>query len=65
MPDTIITCLHFLEAIEDEKYGWKWECPQGNQKCQYRHMLPEGYLLTSKKERDAAKKEAEANAKNT
>jgi len=52
MPDTIITCLHFLTAIEDEKYGWRWECPQGGVKCPYRHMLPEGYILTSKKERD-------------
>ena len=37
MPETIITCLHFLEAVEDEKYGWRWECPQGGAKCQYRH----------------------------
>lgn len=25
--DTIITCKHFLDAVEDEKYGWRWECP--------------------------------------
>ena len=65
MPETIITCLHFLEAVEDEKYGWRWECPQGGIKCQYRHQLPEGYVITSKKERDAARKLAEAEAQNT
>jgi len=37
MPDTIITCLHFLEAVEDEKFGWRWECPVGGEKCMYRH----------------------------
>lgn len=37
MPDTIITCLHFLEAVEDEKFGWRWECKQGGDKCPYRH----------------------------
>ena len=53
MPDTIITCKHFLEDIEDEKYGWRWECPNKGVKCEYRHMLPEGYKILSKKERDA------------
>jgi len=38
--DTIITCKHFLDAVEDEKYGWRWECPNAGVKCQYRHMLP-------------------------
>ena len=35
--DTIITCKHFLDAVEDEKYGWRWECPNNGNKCQYRH----------------------------
>ena len=64
MPDTIITCLAFLEAVEDDKYGFRWECPHGGQKCKYRHMLPEGYVLTTKKEREEAKKLAEANKMN-
>jgi hypothetical protein len=64
MPETIITCLHFLEAVEDDLYGWRWECPMGAVKCLYRHMLPEGYVLTSKKERDAYKKKAELEKKN-
>jgi len=64
MPETIITCLHFLEAVENEQYGWRWECPQGGLKCTYRHMLPEGYVLQSKKEREANRKQAELDAKN-
>ena len=53
--DTIITCLNFLKAVEDELYGWRWECPNGP-KCGYRHQLPEGYVIQSKKEREAARK---------
>jgi hypothetical protein len=34
--DTIITCLNFLKAVEDELYGWRWECNSGK-KCPYRH----------------------------
>lgn len=64
MPETIITCLHFLDAVETEQYGWRWECPQGGSKCQYRHMLPEGYVMTSKKDREAARKAAEEEKKN-
>lgn len=59
--DTIITCLSFLKAVEDEMYGWRWECPNGP-KCGYRHQLPEGYVVTSKKEREKNRKEAEAAA---
>ena len=51
--DTIITCKHFLDAVEDEKYGWRWECPVAGNKCQYRHQLPEGFIILSKKERNA------------
>lgn len=60
--DTIITCQHFLDAVEDDKYGWRWECPQGGSKCIYRHMLPEGYVITSKKQREADRKRREAEA---
>jgi len=55
MPDTIITCKFFLDACEDEKYGWRWECPNGN-KCPYRHQLPEGYVMLTKKEKAEEKK---------
>lgn len=37
-------CNAFLDAVEGFKYGWFWECPQGD-KCKYRHALPEGYVL--------------------
>jgi len=42
---TDIICKHFLEAVEKRTYGWFWECPNGGDKCQYRHALPEDYVL--------------------
>jgi len=47
-------CKIFLQAVEDNKYGWFWECPNGD-KCKYRHCLPEGYVLKRdlKKMKDA------------
>jgi hypothetical protein len=44
---TDIVCRFFLEAIENKKYGWFWECPNGGDKCKYRHALPPGYVLRS------------------
>mmetsp|Transcript_19993 Transcript_19993/g.50589 ORF Transcript_19993/g.50589 Transcript_19993/m.50589 type:complete len:410 (-) Transcript_19993:75-1304(-) len=44
---TDIVCKYFLDAIETKKYGWFWECPNGGDKCQYRHALPPGYVLKS------------------
>mmetsp|Transcript_3592 Transcript_3592/g.8042 ORF Transcript_3592/g.8042 Transcript_3592/m.8042 type:complete len:410 (-) Transcript_3592:94-1323(-) len=44
---TDIVCKHFLDSIESKKYGWFWECPNGGDKCQYRHALPAGYVLKS------------------
>ncbi|KII74276.1 Zinc finger CCCH domain-containing protein 15 [Thelohanellus kitauei] len=38
-------CKHFLEAVEKRLYGWFWICPNGGDKCQYRHALPAGYVL--------------------
>ena len=35
-------CKHFIAAIEDGKYGWFWICPNGGDKCMYRHALPPG-----------------------
>jgi len=26
---TDIVCKYFIEAIETQKYGWFWECPNG------------------------------------
>ncbi|KAK6009076.1 hypothetical protein OSTOST_26024 [Ostertagia ostertagi] len=42
---TTIVCKYFIQAVEESKYGWFWECPNGGEKCQYRHCLPEGYVL--------------------
>jgi len=45
LPTTIV-CKHFLEAVEQKLYGWFWSCPSGPT-CQYRHKLPQGYVLKS------------------
>lgn len=45
MPDTIITCKHFITAVETSMYGFNWVCPNNGDDCQYRHMLPQGYVL--------------------
>jgi len=33
-----------LDAVEKNKYGWFWQCPQGAG-CIYRHALPPGFVL--------------------
>ncbi|KAI5117376.1 hypothetical protein M0805_004366 [Coniferiporia weirii] len=55
---TDIVCKFFIEAIELQKFGWFWECPNG-EKCQYRHALPPGFVLKSQKK--AAEEAAKAN----
>ena len=35
-------CKYFIEAVENQKYGWFWVCPNGGDKCMYRHALPPG-----------------------
>ncbi|KAI0683748.1 hypothetical protein BC835DRAFT_1295164 [Cytidiella melzeri] len=55
---TDIVCKFFIEAIETEKFGWFWECPNG-EKCQYRHALPPGFMLKS--QRKAAAEAEKAN----
>jgi len=37
-------CKYFIEAVENKKYGWFWVCPNGGDKCMYRHALPPGYV---------------------
>ena len=39
--------------MENSKYGWFWNCPNGN-KCIYRHALPPGFVL--KKDQKKAEK---------
>ncbi|KAK0546391.1 Translation machinery-associated protein 46 [Tilletia horrida] len=41
-------CKFFLQAVEESKYGWFWECPNG-QNCMYRHALPPGFVLKAQK----------------
>uniref|UniRef100_A0A0K0D3A5 Zinc finger CCCH domain-containing protein 15 homolog n=1 Tax=Angiostrongylus cantonensis TaxID=6313 RepID=A0A0K0D3A5_ANGCA len=48
---TTIVCKYFIQAVEQSKYGWFWECPNGGEKCQYRHCLPEGYVLKKDKKK--------------
>ncbi|GAA6021302.1 hypothetical protein JCM10207_002690 [Rhodosporidiobolus poonsookiae] len=49
---TDIVCKFFITAIEDGKYGWFWECPNGGAQCMYRHALPPGFVLKSQKKKD-------------
>ncbi|XP_050418244.1 zinc finger CCCH domain-containing protein 15 [Patella vulgata] len=42
---TNLVCKHFLDAVESGGYGWFWTCPNGGDKCTYKHALPEGYVL--------------------
>mmetsp|Transcript_43496 Transcript_43496/g.102315 ORF Transcript_43496/g.102315 Transcript_43496/m.102315 type:complete len:235 (-) Transcript_43496:113-817(-) len=44
---TDIICKYFIEAVESRKYGWFWNCPNGNKTCIYRHALPPGFVLKS------------------
>ncbi|XP_069107615.1 zinc finger CCCH domain-containing protein 15-like isoform X1 [Argopecten irradians] len=49
-PKTAIICKHFLDAVENYKYGWFWECPNGKN-CHYRHCLPQGFVLKRDKKK--------------
>jgi len=52
---TDIICKHFLDALENSKYGWFWECPDKAKQCKYKHALPKGYVL--KKDKKKAERE--------
>lgn len=52
MPKTDIICKFFLDALESNKYGWFWECPNSAAKCHYRHALPPGFLLKKDKKKE-------------
>ncbi|XP_029031530.1 zinc finger CCCH domain-containing protein 15 [Betta splendens] len=49
---TQIVCKYFLEAIENNKYGWFWVCPGGGDNCMYRHALPPGFVLKKDKKKE-------------
>lgn len=57
MPKTDIICRFFLEAVENSKYGWFWQCPNGGDKCHYRHALPPGFVLNRDKKKAEKKEE--------
>jgi len=49
--ETDIICKNFLDALENNKYGWFWECPNGGKACKYRHALPKDFVLKKDKKR--------------
>ncbi|VDQ13181.1 unnamed protein product [Trichobilharzia regenti] len=49
-------CKYFLDAVENYKYGWFWECPNGKS-CHYRHALPPGYILQRDRKKMEEQKE--------
>ncbi|XP_061647100.1 zinc finger CCCH domain-containing protein 15 isoform X1 [Phyllopteryx taeniolatus] len=52
---TQIVCKFFLDAIENNKYGWFWVCPAGGGECMYRHALPPGFVLKKDKKKEEEK----------
>lgn len=52
-------CKYFIDAVENSKYGWFWACPNGGEKCMYRHSLPPGFKLKTREQRAAEKALAE------
>jgi len=48
-------CKYFIQAIEDQKYGWFWICPNGGDACMYKHSLPPGFVIKTKEQRAAEK----------
>lgn len=54
---TQIVCKYFLEAIENNKYGWFWVCPGGGDNCMYRHALPPGFVLKKDKKKEEKEEE--------
>lgn len=48
-------CKFFIEAVENQKYGWFWQCPNGGDECKYKHSLPPGFVLKTKEQRAAEK----------
>ena len=45
-------CKHFLEAIENNKYGWFEVCPGGSDICMYCHVPPPGFVLKKDKKKE-------------
>lgn len=58
-------CKFFIEAVENGKYGWFWVCPNGGDKCMYRHSLPEGFVLKTKEQKRLEKEALDSQPKIT
>lgn len=58
-------CKYFIDAVENGKYGWFWTCPNGGDKCMYKHSLPPGFVLKTKEQRAAEKALNDKNPMNT
>ncbi|XP_054287006.1 zinc finger CCCH domain-containing protein 15 homolog [Macrosteles quadrilineatus] len=56
MPTTDIICKYFLDAVEKSKYGWFWQCPNG-ESCIYKHALPPGFVLKKDRKKEEKKDE--------
>ncbi|CAI2725231.1 unnamed protein product [Schistosoma spindalis] len=56
LPPSTIVCKYFIDAVENSKYGWFWECPNGKT-CHYRHALPPGFILQRDKKKMEEQKE--------
>lgn len=50
LPQSNIVCKFFLDAVQKKVYGWKWECPNGEE-CHYKHCLPKSFVLMTPKEK--------------
>lgn len=48
---TTIICKYFIDAVENNKYGWFWQCPNGGKDCIYKHALPPDYVLKKDKKK--------------
>jgi len=53
---TDIICKYFLDAVENNKYGWFWNCPVSGKDCMYKHALPPGFVLKKDKKKAEEKK---------
>lgn len=38
-----------MDAVIKKVYGWKWECPNGDN-CHYKHCLPKGFVIPNSKD---------------
>lgn len=49
--ETKIICKFFLDSVENNKYGWFWDCPNGKG-CHYKHALPPGFELKKDRKKE-------------